>query len=483
MRSSGLGMPTSVSESRARRYATRRETSSCARIASTICHPTLYRGWSDDIGSWNIIAIRLPRMARSSSASSLRRSRPSKSTLPSIRELGKRVRPRIVSAETLFPEPDSPTIPIARPRSTEYEAPLTALTIPSPVRKRTCRPRTSSRATSVPDPRVDERVQDVDDQVRADDEHGPEQHGSLDGRQVRVDDRVVGVAPDPRIFEHGLREHGAAEEKADVESRHGDDGRERGAQAVPADDAAFGEPLGARGPDVVLAHHLDEIRPHHPCVKGGERGGEHEPRHEEGEEPLLWVLGQRDVASRPGQQMDAADVAGEEEEADETEEVDRWGNGHRQAAEDLRPDRDVVLVRVAEVEVKDEPLHVDPVLLVQGLVEAERMADLLDQGRGRLPAGPQGRGVGGGERVEDQEGDPADDDQQEDSPQDAARDVARHRGGEDAPEREPAPRPATPGGGRSPFGELCHGPTSRTSSRCPGLLRCRPSRPARRARR
>ena len=44
---------------------------------------------------------------------------------------------------TLLPEPDSPTIPSTSPGETENETPSTARTMPSSVRKETCRSLTS----------------------------------------------------------------------------------------------------------------------------------------------------------------------------------------------------------------------------------------------------------------------------------------------------------------------------------------------------
>src|SRR5919197_1489077 len=88
---------------------------------------------------------------------------------------------------------------------------------------------------SVPDARIDERVQDVHDEVLGDDEEGAEEDGPLDRGQVRVDERVVGVAPDPGDVENGLREHGAAEmatsEPPIVTRSTGD--RRRSAETIP----------------------------------------------------------------------------------------------------------------------------------------------------------------------------------------------------------------------------------------------------------
>src|SRR4029453_4775480 len=100
-------------------------------------------------------------------------------------------------AGTLLPDPDPPTRPRLVPRSTGVETPSTACTTPSRVRKETRRSRMSrSGATSVANSRVEERICDVDDEVGDDDEDRAEEHGALDRREIGVDDRVVGEAPD-----------------------------------------------------------------------------------------------------------------------------------------------------------------------------------------------------------------------------------------------------------------------------------------------
>ena len=90
-----------------------------ARIASTICWPTVWTGLSEVIGSWKIIDILLPRSLRRSSADSVSTSRlpnstASASTLPG----GLGTRPMTESDVTLLPQPDSPTRPTVRPRGT-----------------------------------------------------------------------------------------------------------------------------------------------------------------------------------------------------------------------------------------------------------------------------------------------------------------------------------------------------------------------------
>ena len=83
--------------------------------ASPIWSPTVKLGLSEVIGSWKIMARRLPRrscICRSGSAAS---SRPSKTTEPDTRVPAFGSSRMMDSAVTLLPQPDSPTMPSVRP--------------------------------------------------------------------------------------------------------------------------------------------------------------------------------------------------------------------------------------------------------------------------------------------------------------------------------------------------------------------------------
>src|SRR3954449_11022174 len=222
-----------------------------------------------------------------------------------------------VRLETLFPEPDSPTMPSALPRSTVYEMPSTAFTTPSSVSKWTRRSLTSSSGSGIGDARVDEGIQDVHDQVGEDDEEGAQQHRALDHGQVAVDDRVVGQPPDAGDVEDRLGEDRAAEQDADVDAGRGDERRDRAAHAVAQHHPALAQPLRARGSDVVLRHHLDQVAAQEARVDGREGGGEYEPGQYQRAEPLLRVLGERHVRAGAVEDLDLADVVGEEKQRDE----------------------------------------------------------------------------------------------------------------------------------------------------------------------
>ena len=77
-------------------------------------------GLSDVIGSWKTMAMSLPRMRRISFSSSFSRSCPWNMISPeTILPGGEGMRRRMESAETLLPQPDSPTSPSVSPSSTE----------------------------------------------------------------------------------------------------------------------------------------------------------------------------------------------------------------------------------------------------------------------------------------------------------------------------------------------------------------------------
>ena len=87
----------------------------------------LFTGFSDVIGSWKIIAIFVPRMSRISLADALRISWPSSSTEPSSSPLRRSTSPMTDRQVTLFPEPDSPTMPSVSPFSTREADPRDGL--------------------------------------------------------------------------------------------------------------------------------------------------------------------------------------------------------------------------------------------------------------------------------------------------------------------------------------------------------------------
>jgi predicted glycosyltransferase len=130
-------------ETRERRRASAAETLSCANTVSIICVSMRRTGFSVIIGSWKIIAMRLPRRSRSSGSGSLVRSRPLNRIEPPAMRPGASSSPMIENPVTDLPEPDSPTSPRIRPAVTVNETPSTARTVPAWVSKWVLRSRTS----------------------------------------------------------------------------------------------------------------------------------------------------------------------------------------------------------------------------------------------------------------------------------------------------------------------------------------------------
>src|SRR5436190_8419973 len=224
MRRDGFEIPTSLSSSIVRSRDLRRESCSCARSCSPICHPTVYTGVSAVIGSWKIIAISPPRTSRISRCERRIRSRPRRSTSPSTTAFGSRIRRITAIIETVLPEPDSPTTPTTSPSATESERRSTARTIPFSVRNETLRSRTSNNASGTAHPRIEPGVHEIDERVREHDEERRVDHGREDHRQVEVLQRVERQLADPVQAEHDLgEERPAAHERAEVEPEEADE--------------------------------------------------------------------------------------------------------------------------------------------------------------------------------------------------------------------------------------------------------------------
>src|SRR5204862_4287946 len=140
---------------------------------------------------------------------------------------------------TLFPDPDSPTIPTTSPSPTVNETPSTARTIPSSVRNETWRSLTSRRGSagiSGPnlrraDARVEPRVEQVDERAREGDEEGAVDDRRHDHRQVERRQRVVRQQAHARQAEYHLGQQRAArDEDPEVEAEEADEGDHRRAQ-------------------------------------------------------------------------------------------------------------------------------------------------------------------------------------------------------------------------------------------------------------
>jgi hypothetical protein len=119
-------MPTWSSSSDTRLIASDLLRSKWASSASLICRPIVRTGFRLVIGSWKIIAMSRPRIRRSSRSERLKRSRSPSVAVPLVIRPARGRMPRSASEVTLFPQPDSPTMPSVSPGAMSKEMPLTA---------------------------------------------------------------------------------------------------------------------------------------------------------------------------------------------------------------------------------------------------------------------------------------------------------------------------------------------------------------------
>src|SRR5205085_5101010 len=242
-------------------------------------------GFSAVRGSWKIIAISSPWIARISSAGSFSRSWPLNSTSPVICAWSLLMRPMTVRNDTLLPEPDSPTTPSVSPRATEKETPSTAFTRPSSVGKLTCRSLTSRSCSGTGSPalrlralllRVERVAQPVTEEVhtqhddqdreaREPHEPGRDEHLALRRVQEVPPRRRRRLDPEPEEREHRLRQDRGGHGKRDVH----DDRPHRVRDQVGHDDPPVRAPRGARGLDELLLlegeeHPSHDARVRHP---------------------------------------------------------------------------------------------------------------------------------------------------------------------------------------------------------------------------
>ena len=132
-------MRTRVSNSMLRARASLRLMPRRTRRLSCSCEPIRRTGLSAVIGSWKIMAMPVPNSLRTSSRDISESTLPSKVMRPSRVMLLPVSSPIAARDKTVFPEPDSPTIPILVPASISRSTPRTASSWPRCVAKRTLR--------------------------------------------------------------------------------------------------------------------------------------------------------------------------------------------------------------------------------------------------------------------------------------------------------------------------------------------------------
>ena len=122
-----------------------------------------------------------------------------------------------------------------------------------PVDARGCRRR--CRSCLEPHARVDQAVEDVDEQIERDIHHRHGQHEALQRREVGGDQRLDRKGADAGPGEHLLHQHVGAEQEREHHAERGDD-RDHGVAESVGDDHRVGrQPAGARGAHEVGGQH------------------------------------------------------------------------------------------------------------------------------------------------------------------------------------------------------------------------------------
>src|SRR2546425_7665212 len=134
------------------------------------------------------------------------------------------------------------------------------------------RPRSARRATvvrvstwlattSVPDPRVEEGVAGVHEEVHQDDHADDEQIDALDDGIVTLVDRIEEKAPHARQPEDRLEDDGAAQDLRDLDAEDRDHRDQRVLQTVLEHDRALARSLRPGRAHVVLTENFQERGP------------------------------------------------------------------------------------------------------------------------------------------------------------------------------------------------------------------------------
>src|SRR5690606_26296047 len=121
-----------------------------------------------------------------------------------------------------------------------------------------------SLAMSVPHPRIEERSDDVDEEVRDRHDDGDHRHDALHGDEVARGEVLHELESEALPLEGGLGEHRAAEHEGDLQPDDGDDGDEGGLVRMLAHQARLSDAARARGVDVGHVVRADDIGAHEP---------------------------------------------------------------------------------------------------------------------------------------------------------------------------------------------------------------------------
>ncbi len=163
-------------------------------------------------------------------------------------------------------------------------------------------------ADAGPQPRIDDRIEDVDHQVDGDENQRHQQQVGGHDRDVDILDRLHEQEPHARPLEHGLGDDGERDHRAELKSGNGDDRHQRVAQRVAEMDGASGQSTGSGEADIVGAQHLQHLRAHQPHdqrhLEQAQRNRRHDQRLQprDGEQPGGPVSDPHGVAAPVGRQ-------------------------------------------------------------------------------------------------------------------------------------------------------------------------------------
>src|SRR5277367_4680502 len=124
-------------------------------------------------------------------------------------------------------------------------------TIPVPACS-SCVTRTRSSGFCIADPRIDDRVENVGQQVAGDGRDGHDEGDAQQGREVLPKGRIDGEKAHAGVVEDTLGDHGAADDGPEGQPQERDDRDDGVAQRMDVEDPTRSGALGAGRPHEVL---------------------------------------------------------------------------------------------------------------------------------------------------------------------------------------------------------------------------------------
>ncbi|KAI1690666.1 hypothetical protein DdX_22345 [Ditylenchus destructor] len=153
---------------------------------------------------------------------------------------------------------------------------------------------TGATASVMANPRIEQAVENIDQQIEHDDEDGDQHDRAHDERIVAVDRAEHEVTPDAGNGEDRLDHRGAGEQCRRAGCEIGDDGQHGAAHGVRDDHRFRRQTIGTRGADVVGAQRLDHRAAGQPREDGKLRQRQRDRRQdEEAQRPVAPAAGRK----------------------------------------------------------------------------------------------------------------------------------------------------------------------------------------------